>query len=448
MICTSVILGAGHGKRMQSELPKVLHSIAGLPLIEWALRVGSEACGRKPVVVVGPDAKQVREMVGDRAVLVEQSERLGTGHAVQQAESVLQGKSDLVLVTYADMPLLSADTLRGLIELQEQEQAALSMLTVLAEDPRGFGRILRDANNQVAAIVEEADATLEQKKIRELNPGVYCFQADWLWDHLPLLKRSVSGEFYLTDLIAVAVAEGRKVAAFIAESRDELIGVNTRVHLAEAEKAIRIRINTHWMHSGVTMIDPERTYIGADVTIGKDTILAPGCVLEGNTVIGEHTKLGPDTFVRDSHIGNRCEIRYSVIEHAILEDDVDVGPFGHLRKGAHLKQGVHMGNFGEVKNSTLESGVKMGHFSYIGDAEIHEDVNIGAGTVTCNFDGKHKHKTEVGAGAFIGSGTMLVAPIRLGQKSVTGAGSVVTREVAENSVVVGVPAREMKKKSD
>jgi len=448
MICTSVILAAGQGKRMNSNLPKVLHSIAGLSLIEWALDAGSEASGRKPVIVVGPDAHQVREKIGERAVLVEQVERLGTGHAVQQAEEALRGKSDLVLVTYADMPLLTADTLRKLIKLQEREQGALSMLTVLADDPRGFGRILRDENDQVAAIVEEVDATPEQREIRELNPGVYCFNADWLWDHIPQLKKSAVGEFYLTDLVAMAVDEGKKAAAYISEFPEELIGVNTRVHLAEAEQAMRRRINKIWMESGVTLVDPDRTYIGADVAIGRDTILAPGCVLEGNTLIGENSLLGPETFIRDSKIGNGCAIRYSVVESAVVEDDVDIGPFGHLRKGAHLKQGVHMGNFGEVKNSTLERGVKMGHFSYIGDADIKEDVNIGAGTVTCNFDGEHKHKTEVGAGAFIGSGTMLVAPVRVGQESVTGAGSVVTSEVADKSVVVGVPARELKKKSD
>jgi bifunctional UDP-N-acetylglucosamine pyrophosphorylase/glucosamine-1-phosphate N-acetyltransferase len=269
-----------------------------------------------------------------------------------------------------------------------------------------------------------------------------------LWDHLPQLRKSAVGEFYLTDLVAMAVDEGKKVAAYISEFPEELIGVNTRVHLAEAEQAMRQRINNYWMESGVPLVDPARTSIGTGVVIGRDTILAPGCVLEGNTVIGENSQLGPETYIRDSRIGNGCEIRYSVVESAVVEDDVDVGPFGHLRKGAHLKQGVHMGNFGEVKNSTLERGVKMGHFSYIGDADIKEDVNIGAGTVTCNFDGEHKHKTEVGAGAFIGSGTMLVAPVRVGQKSVTGAGSVVTSEVADKSVVVGVPARELKKKSD
>lgn len=446
MICTSVILAAGHGKRMKSALPKVLHPVAGLPMIEWALRAGLEASGQKPVVVVGPDANDVRETVGDRAVLVEQTRRLGTGHAVQQAEPELNGRTDLVLVTYADMPLLSAETLQRLIDVQEQEQAALSMLTFMAEDPRGFGRIIRDEGGDVTAIVEEVDATPEQRLIRELNPGVYCFEADWLWAHLPEINRSASGEYYLTDLVAMAVSEGRKVAAHTADSGEELIGVNTRVHLAEAERAMRRRINANLMLSGVTLIDPERTYIGADVVIGQDTIIAPGCVLEGSTIIGENSRLGPETYIRDSRVGSHCDIRFSVVEQAVVGDRVDIGPYGHLRKGAHLKDGVHMGNFGEVKNSTLGSGVKMGHFSYIGDADIQEDVNIGAGTVTCNYDGKNKNRTVVGREAFIGSGTMLVAPVKIGANSVTGAGSVVTREVPDRTLVVGVPARELKKK--
>ncbi len=446
MICTSVILAAGQGTRMKSDLPKVLHPVAGLPMIEWALRVGSEASGRRPVIVVSPDADQIREAIGERALLVEQAEQLGTAHALQQAEPVLRGKTDLVLVTYADMPLLTAQTLQRLLEIQKQDNAVLAMLTFEADDPRGFGRIVRDHEGNVSAIVEEVDATPDQRQIRELNPGVYCFRASWLWDRLDNVQKSPSGEFYLTDLVAAAVGEGKKVAALKVGSAGELIGVNTRVHLAEAEAAMRARINTRWMLEGVTMIDPVRTYIGPDVVIGKDCTLAPGCILEGKTIVGEHTCLGPDTCVRNSSIGSHCAIRYSVVEEAVVEDSVDIGPFGHLRKGAHLKQGVHMGNFGEVKNSILESGVKMGHFSYIGDAEIHADVNIGAGTVTCNYDGTKKNRTEVGAGAFIGSGTMLVAPVRIGAGSVTGAGSVVTREVEADTLVVGVPAREMKRK--
>ncbi len=446
MICTSVILAAGQGTRMKSDLPKVLHPVAGLPMIEWALRAGREASSRKPVVVISPEADQIRAAIGERALMVEQAEQLGTAHALQQTESLLRDKSDLVLVTYADMPLLTAQTLRSLMDLQKQENTVLAMLTFTADNPRGFGRIVRDHAGNVTAIVEEVDTTPEQRQIRELNPGVYCFHAGWLWDRLVKVRKSPSGEFYLTDLVAAAVGEGKKVAAVPAESAQELIGVNTRVHLAEAEAAMRSRINTRWMLEGVTMIDPGRTYIGPDVVIGKDCTLAPGCILEGKTIVGEHTCLGPDTWVRDSSIGSHCAIRYSVVEEAVVEDRVDIGPFGHLRKGAHLKEGVHMGNFGEVKNSTLESGVKMGHFSYIGDAEIHADVNIGAGTVTCNYDGEKKNRTEVGAGAFIGSGTMLVAPVRIGAGSVTGAGSVVTHEVEADTLVVGVPAREMKRK--
>lgn len=319
------------------------------------------------------------------------------------------------------------------------------MLTVIAEDPRGFGRIVRKEDGTVAAIVEEFVATPEQKAIRELNVGAYCFSADWLWDTLDRIELSPKGEYYLTDTIELAVRDGLPVLGLVHDNLQEAIGINTRVHLAEAEAVMRQRINQDLMLAGVSMIDPASTYIEAGVTIGKDTVVMPNTHIQGNTTIGKRCEIGPNTHIRDSQIGNGCQVFMSVMESARLEDDVDIGPFARLRKGAHLMDNVHMGNFGEVKDSTLGPGVKMGHFSYIGNADIGANTNIGAGTITCNYDGEKKHPTEIGEDVFIGSDSMLVAPLKIGDRAITGAGSVVTKDVKEDTLVVGMPARAIRK---
>ncbi len=284
----------------------------------------------------------------------------------------------------------------------------------------------------------------------ELNPGVYCFRSDWLWDVLNRIPISPKGEYYLTDAVGIAASEGGMVQAILLDDPAEGIGINTRIHLAEAEAVLRERINRKWMLAGVTLIDPARTYIESDVTIGQDTVIWPDTYLKGGSNIGSDCTLGPHTFIEESQIGDNCIIFESVVHKAFLEDQVTIGPYAHLRSGAYLSKGVHMGNFGEVKNSKLGPGVKMGHFSYIGDAQIGEDVNIGAGTVTCNFDGEKKNSTEIGAGVFIGSDTMLVAPVKIGEGARTGAGSVVTRDIPPYTLAVGVPARAIRKlgKSD
>jgi bifunctional UDP-N-acetylglucosamine pyrophosphorylase/glucosamine-1-phosphate N-acetyltransferase len=297
----------------------------------------------------------------------------------------------------------------------------------------------------VQAIVEEAEATAEQLAIQELNSGVYCFQAAWLWEALRRIPLSPKGEYYLTDLVGIAVSDGLSVQAISASDPNELIGINTRLHLAEAESILRQRINRDWMLAGVTLADPATSYIEAGVTIGQDTVIWPNTHLRGKTVIGANCTIGPNTIIADSQVGEQCKIIASVLEKAILEDHVEVGPFAHLRKGAHLARGVHMGNFGEVKNSYLGPDTKMGHFSYIGDATIGEDVNIGAGTITCNFDGERKNPTIIGSNVFIGSDTMLVAPVKLGDRARTGAGSVVTKDVQPDTLVVGVPARAIRR---
>jgi bifunctional UDP-N-acetylglucosamine pyrophosphorylase/glucosamine-1-phosphate N-acetyltransferase len=443
-----VILAAGQGKRMKSNLPKVLHRIAGRPMIQYILDAAAGLSDARPLLVVGHGAEAVRATVGDAATCVLQAQQLGTGDAVLQTRGILEGHADTVVVLYGDMPLLSPRTLQSLASAHQTCQAAVTLLTCVYEDPMGFGRIVRNAEGRVLAIVEEAQATPDQLAIKELNCGIYCFRAGWLWEHLPRLPVSPKGEYYLTDLVGMAVTEGQTVEGVQVSDALETLGVNDRVHMARVEGVVRQRIREQWMRAGVTMLDPATTYIEATVTIGPDTFIEPNTHLQGYTRIGANCLIGPNAIVRNSTIGDDCRIESSVVEGALVENHVSVGPFGHLRQGAHLAEGVHMGNFGEVKNSYLGPGAKMGHFSYLGDTTVGANVNIGCGTVTCNFDGVHKFKTVIEDDAFIGSGTMLVAPVKVGARSVIGAGAVVTHDVPADHVAYGVPARAKPKDLD
>jgi len=445
MKTTPVILAAGEGTRMRSVVPKVVLPLMGKAMIQYSIDAALEVCDTKPVVVVGHEAEEIRKVVGDCADFVVQEPQLGTGHALLQTEPVLGGKTDLVLVTTADMPLLRTQTLAHLVAAQESHTGPITMLTLISDEPRGFGRVIRTPEGQVRGVVEEAQAAPEQLSIRELNASVYCFAADWLWESLRRIPLSPKGEYYLTDLMGIAASDGLSVQAVILDDPAEAIGINTRVHLSEAEALLRAQINRGWMLTGVTIIDPLRTYIETGVTIGQDTEIWPDTYLHGDTTVGCGCKVGPNTMVRDTSIGDRCVVLTSVLEDAEVEDDVRIGPYSHLRKGTHLAVGVHIGNFGEVKNSYLGPGTKMGHFSYVGDATIGPGVNIGAGTITCNFDGECKSRTEIGANVFLGSDTMLVAPVKLGAGARTGAGSVVTKYVLPNTLVAGIPARAIRK---
>lgn len=438
-----LLLAAGKGTRMKSDHPKVLHELFGKPLVQYALDAAREAAGTDPVLVVGHDAGKIQSRLGDQARYVFQEPLLGTGHAVQQAKGFLKDKTDQVLVTYGDMPLVQTETLRELIRTQSSHPGPLTILTVKVDEPRGFGRVIRDSQGRVLAVVEEADASPEQLAVRELNAGMYCFEERWLWKALEEIELSPKGEYYLTDLVEIAVQDGHPVAVVEIPSPEELIGINTRVHLAQAHRILQGRINRRLMESGVTILDPSSVFIDPDVRIGKDTMIYPGTHLRGDTAIGENCRIGPNSLVVNSSIDRGCRVQFSVIEQAVLEEGVDVGPYSHLRKGAHLAEGVHLGNFGEVKNSYLGRGTKMGHFSYVGDATLGKGVNVGAGTITCNYDGKNKHQTIIQDGVFLGSDTMLVAPVELGKGARTGAGSVVTKDVPSGSLVVGVPAREV-----
>ena len=443
-----VILAAGLGTRMKSSKPKVLHELLGKPMVEYILDAVRDLCAEPPVIVVGNQADLVRQKLNNKARFALQDPQLGTADAVKSARLMLKGKSNIVLVANSDFPLITSETYQRLVEKHLQSGSVMTISTVVEENPRGFGRIVRDAQGRVCRIVEEKAASADELKITELNSNPYCFDADWLWDALDRIQKSAVGEYYLTDLVEIAYREGKLVEAYEVVDKEESIGINNRIHLAEATRVAQKRTNEKWMLEGVTMIDPSRVYIESGVTIGRDTVLFPEVYLYGTTRIGEGCTLGPSVVMEDTEIGDGCKIKFAVLEKAKMENHVDMGPFGHLRKGAHLADHVHMGNFGEIKNSYLGEGTKMGHFSYIGDAQIGKDVNIGAGTITCNFDGENKFKTEIGDEVFIGSDTMLVAPVKIGKGAKTGAGAVVTHDVDEGNVVVGVPAKPLKKKSE
>lgn len=445
-VLAAVILAAGQGTRMKSSVTKVLHPVAGKPMIQYAVDTAAFAGVNRTVLVIGHQGDQVRAALGDRVVYAEQPVQRGTGDAVRSARTALEGTADHVLVFYGDMPLLRPETLRELVKKHLATGATLSMLTVVADDPMAFGRIVRSPSGQVLRIVEEVEATPDELALREINPGVYCFDARWLWPHLDTLRPSrKKGEYYLTDLLELAVGEGSRVETETIDEASQAVGINNRAQLAEAERIMRDRIREQHMLDGVTLADPTSTFIDAGIEIGQDTVILPNTHLSGKTRIGRNCRIGPNAILRDAVIGNACTIGPSLIEASTLDEYVEMGPFCHLRPGSRLAAHVHLGNYAEVKNSTLGPGVHMGHFSYAGDADIGARTNYSAGAITCNYDGKRKHRTVIGEDVFIGSDSMLVAPLTIGDRARTGAGAVVTKNVPADSLAVGVPARVIRK---
>jgi bifunctional UDP-N-acetylglucosamine pyrophosphorylase/glucosamine-1-phosphate N-acetyltransferase len=434
----AVVLAAGQGTRMRSQLPKVLHRVCGRPMLFHAIAAARGAAPARTLVVIGHGADQVADTLeGSGVECVVQAEQLGTGHALRTALATTPEWRGDVLVLNGDAPLLRPETLQRLVEAHAEQGNGLTMLTFNPTDPSGYGRVVRDKVGKVEAVIEEKDCTARQRAIREANPGVYVFDNS-VREVLAGLERSnAAGEEYLTDAVAAYHAAGRPVGAVVADDPDELEGVNTRVQLARAERLMRERIGEQAMLAGVTLLDPATTYLDADARIAADVTIHAGCHVEGATVIGAGTTLGPHTRVIDSRLGANVEVTgYSVIREATIENDVTIGPFAHLRPGARLGAGVHIGNYVEVKNSSLGPRTKAGHHAYIGDAEIGADVNIGAGTITVNFDGREKHRTVIEDGAFIGSDTALVAPVRIGRGAVTGAGSVITKDVPDDALAI------------
>jgi bifunctional UDP-N-acetylglucosamine pyrophosphorylase / glucosamine-1-phosphate N-acetyltransferase len=439
------VLAAGQSKRMRSKTPKILHPCAGKPLLRWSLDAAI-AAGARPVVVLSPEIEAaIREILPPGTAVAIQSTMRGTGDAVRVAVEASDARGGEVFVLYGDTPTLSPSTLERLRALRAERGAALALLTAKVGTENGYGRIVRDAAGDVQRIVEVRLATAEERQLPESNLGAYAIDLAWLRDAIARLAPNATGEVFFTDIVAVAIAAGKPVAAFCTPDPGEGMGVNTRVELAAAEMILRRRIREKLMLEGVTFHDPESTQVDDTVRVAADTVIERGCVLEGATVIGADTRVGPYSILRDTTVGARCIVEASVLEGATLEDDVRIGPFSHLRPGAYLEQGVGMGNFGEVKAARLRKGTKMHHFSYIGDADVGERVNIGAGTITMNYDGANKHRTTIGNDAFIGSDTLLRAPITIGEGAMTGAGAVVTKDVAPGMLAVGVPARSIKK---
>jgi len=455
-IYATVVLAAGKGTRMRSTLPKVLHPLAGVPLLGHVLNAVEaipsaltsisptmEISTYRPIVVLGHESTQIEAAFGARCQYAIQHELSGTGNAVLSAQAVvdaLEPQPETVLVCYGDTPLITAGMLARVVAEHVRQQATITFLTARATSPNDYGRIVRDDAGHVLEIVEVKRATEAQLRIDEVNSGVYCFDRVWLWPTLQGLPRNAAGEYYLTDLIGIAGSQGRTIATVMG-SLEETLGINNRVQLAGAEQLYRRRILEQHMYAGVTITDPATTYIDADVTIGNDTVILPGTMITGKTHIGANCRIGPGTTIYQSTVGDSCMIRNSALEEATLEDGVSVGPFSHCRPGAYLARNVRMGNFAEVKNSYVGAETDMHHFSYLGDATVGEHVNIGAGTITCNFDGVRKHHTDIGARAFIGSDTMLVAPVTVGEQARTGAGTVVIKDVPPDTLVAGVPAR-------
>lgn len=436
----AVLLAAGQGTRMKSRLPKVLHPVAGVPMVAHVARAAREAGCERTIVVVGHGAAQVTAALAGEAEPVHQRQQLGTGHALAQAEAPARD-ADHLLVLHGDVPLTRPETLRQMMAVHHEADADLTLLSAVVDDARAYGRVRRDTHGHILDVVEAADLPAGEAPGGEINAGMYCFRASWLWPRLASIPRSAKGEHYLTHLVAQAAREGARVASHVAEDPAEALGINDRIELAEADRIMRDRIRRFHMLNGVTLIDPPTVFIDADVVIGQDSVIGPHTTLAGATRIGADSRIGPGSVIRDSVVGDRCRIELSVVEGATLEDDVDCGPYSHLRPGTYLCREVHVGNFAEVKNARVGRHTKMGHFSYLGDADVGEGVNIGAGSITCNFDGVRKHRTVIGDGAFIGSDTMLVAPVRIGRGARTAAGSVVNRDVPDGKLAVGAPAR-------
>ena len=437
---TGVILAAGVGRRMNSRIPKVLHQVCGKPMIAHVRDALNKAGVSRVVAVVSPEnADAVRGVLGDSVEYVTQEQPLGTGHGVLQCAGVVPPR-DSVLVMMGDTPLVQPDSLESLMVQQVESGAAVTLLSASVADQGDLGRVVRDDEGNVSAVVERPDGA-GLVVSNEVNAGVYCFDGGWLWENVGRIPPSANGEYYLTWLVEEAVTQGKGVATVAVSDAEEALGVNDRIGLAAAEAAMRRRIAEGWMLQGVTIVDPPSTFIDADVVVGRDSVIRPNTHLQEGSVVGEMCDVGPGTVIRDSSIGARCRVMLSVVEASTLEEDVTVGPYAHLRPGSHAESGVHIGNFVEVKASRLGKGVKLGHFGYVGDADVGANANLGAGLVTCNFDGARKHRTVIGEGAFIGSDTMLVAPVTVGEGAATGAGAVVNSDVPPCRLAVGVPAR-------
>jgi bifunctional UDP-N-acetylglucosamine pyrophosphorylase/glucosamine-1-phosphate N-acetyltransferase len=438
----AVVLAAGLGTRMKSELPKVLHPLCGRRMLDYVLEAATAATATRPLVVYSPATAAVREAVADAADTALQAEPLGTGDALRAALAALPAEAEEILVLSGDVPLVRADLLSALLEARAMDHAAISLVAVDAIDPTGLGRVLRNEGGTVERIVEDKDATDEERGISEINAGLYALDATWLRRRIADLRPSpATGEVYLTDLVALAREDGRIVAALDVDDDGRLTGINDRAQLARAEWDLRVETNDRWMRAGVTMMDPSTVYLDHGVELSPDVVLEPNVILRGRTRVGPRTRIAAGSQIVDSEIGADCVVWASVVERSIVEDEVTIGPFSHLRPGAHVGRRSEIGNYAEIKNSRLGEHVRQHHVSYLGDADVGRDTNVGAGTITANYDGVSKHPTTIGERVFLGVDTMLRAPVTLGDDARTGAGAVVTHDVPPGKLAVGMPAR-------
>ena len=446
-----LILAAGLGTRMKSNTAKVLHKLGGKPLIAHVCRAAASLDPRRIYVVVGHQAEEVKKAVlaeinSEKVEFALQSEQLGTGHAVNSARSLLENEDSTLLVLSGDVPMIRAQTLATLVQQHRSHRgrgAACTLLTVKVEDPTGYGRIIRN-DLGFEKIVEQKDASEEERRIKETNAGIYCFNTRLLFDALAKVRNdNKQGEYYLTDVPRILLEAGESVSLYLHHDSREVSGINNREELAEIEKVLRRRVNSRLMRDyGVTIIDPKHTYISEDAQIGRDTVIYPNVTIEGKTTIGDGCEIRPGTRLTNAVIGRNVTIWDScVIVESIVRDKCSIGPFAHIRNGALIEPDAKIGNFVEVKKSIVGKNTKASHLTYLGDAEIGENTNIGAGTITCNYDGKNKHKTKIGSNVKIGSDTMLIAPVEVGDGAATGAGAVVTKDVPPKNLVAGVPAK-------
>ncbi len=431
-----IILAAGKGTRMYSKLAKVLHQVANKPMLEHVLIQAKQVLDvKQKIVVVGHQGEDLLEILDDDCEVAWQREQRGTGHAVQKAIELLAENVQTVLVVCGDTPLLTAETLNSLITFHHAQNAAATVLTAHLGDATGYGRIIRDKEENLEKIVEQKDATDKEKLIKEINSGVYVFAARELKAYLSELKsNNTQKEYYLTDIISILRKEQKSVKAFITKDASDIIGINSRIQLAEAEKIMRKRINNYWMQKGVTMVDPDSVYIDDDVLLSQDVWIGQNTIIQGKSIVAEGVHLGPNTIIKDSMLGIDTYVEQSTVLQSKIGRNCKIGPYAYIRPDCSLADNVKVGDFSELKNTIVAEGSKIPHLSYIGDAEIGSKVNIGAGTITCNYDGKNKFKTIIEDGAFIGSNTNLVAPVLVARQAYIAAGSTIVEDVPEKAL--------------
>jgi bifunctional UDP-N-acetylglucosamine pyrophosphorylase/glucosamine-1-phosphate N-acetyltransferase len=435
-----IVLAAGMGKRMKSKVPKVLHPILGRPMLSYVMTAVGSLSPKNMVVVIGHGGGDVQDSLKAKGIsFVDQKDQLGTGHAARCAKKALSGFKGPVLILNGDYPLITTGTLKTFISKHGESEAALSILTTHLDEPRGYGRIVRNGNGSVERIVEESDASADEKRITEVNSGTFCVDSTFLWKALEGLgPHNKQKEYYLTDIVEAASKKSLKISGVVVKDSSEVLGVNDRKELSDVERLLRIRTNESLMRSGVTIIDPDTTYISPEVKIGRDSVIYPNTYIYGASRIGVSSTIGPNVWIEDSELGKNVTVKLSsYINNAIINNNVNVGPFAHLRPEARISDDAKIGNFVEIKKSNIGKGSKVPHLSYVGDAVIGKNVNIGAGTITCNYDGFNKHETRVSDDVFIGSDTMLVAPVKVGKGAVTGAGSTITKDVPGGALAIG-----------